>query len=283
MIEKYENEYKNKDWSEVGNDEQVEEIKSAFLKELDDAEFAMKTYIDINRSLRDVVKDDNKLYDELLKISDIASTYEEKLENINREFVAESVAKPEGFMNFLSPEKLISWLNRWFSSTSTVQIKSVQLLFRKANKALGRATFMTESANRKLFEVKDNLLSWASSKGLSNKELFSYIKKKDANELIDQYSPEFYVQLSKAIASSDITWMKENLDLEGVREELEKEKEKEYTYIKNKGGREGDIEQQAVDVAREQRQADKKFSIENESSLGWYLKDSLRKHPKKDV
>jgi hypothetical protein len=283
LVERYENEYKNKDWSEVGSDEQVEEIKSAFLKELDDAEFAMKTYIDINRSLREVVKDDNDLYNELLKISDTASTYEEKLENINKEFVAESVAKPEGFMNFLSPEKLISWLNRWFSSTSTVQIKSVQLLFRKANKALGRASYMTEDANRKLLEVKERFLSWANSKGLSQKELFSYIKKKDENELIDQYDPEFYKQLSKAIASSDIEWMKENLDLEGVREELEKEKEKEYIYIKNKGGREGDIEQQAVDIAREQRQADRKYNIDNDSSLGWYLRDSLRKHPKKDV
>lgn len=281
LIDKYNNEYKNKDWSSM-DDSQVEKIKSQFLKELDDAEFAIKTYTDINKSLKDIVKDDKDLYDKLLKVADQADDYLDDLQEITKEFVSEAVAKPEGFFKFLSPEKLITKFASLFNSTSTVQVKSVQLLFRKANKAFGRATFMTEEQNAKLLNIKNNFITWAKSKNLSNKELYSYIKKKDKNQLIDQYSPKFYQELSKAIKDGDITWIKNNVDINGLQEEMKKEKEKEYTYIKNKD-REGSDEEEAFRVVEEQRQADKKYNIDNESSLGWYLKDVVRRHPRKDL
>ena len=281
LIEKYNTDYKNRNWA-AEEDTEVERLKSAFLKELDDAEFAIKTYTDINKSVKDIIKDDKTLYDELLKVADQADDYLQDLEEINKEFVSEALAKPEGFRNFLSPEKLITKLQGWFASTSTVQVKSIQLLFRKANKAFGRATFMTEESNAKLLKIKDDFMNWSKAKGLSQKELFSFIKKKDKNELIDQYKPEFYKQLSIAIKNGDISWIKDNVDLSGLQEEMQKQKEKQYEYIKNKV-RDGDVEQQAIEVANERLAADKKYNIDNDSSLGWYLKDIVRRHPKKEL
>jgi hypothetical protein len=280
LIDRYNNTIKNKDWSKMP-DKEVEAAKSAFLKELDDAEFAIKTYTDLNKSLKSVIKDE-KEYNDLLKVADKADEYLEELQEINREFVSQALARDEGFLNFLSPEKLITKFQSWFASTSTVQIKSVQLLFRKANRAFGRATIMTEEANSKLFTIRDNFVNWAKSKGFSQKEQFSIIQKKDKNELIDQYKPEFYKKLDEAIKNGDITWIKDNTDVSALKVEMEKERQKEYEYIKNKV-RDADIEQQAIQIAIEQRQADKKYNIDNDQSLGWYLKNIIRKHPKKET
>jgi hypothetical protein len=280
LIDRYNNEIKNKDWSKLPDD-QVEAAKSAFLKELDDSEFAIKTYTDLNKSLKSIIKDE-KEYNDLLKVADKADEYLEELQEINREFVSQALARNEGFLNFLSPEKLITKFQSWFASTSTVQIKSVQLLFRKANRAFGRATIMTEEANSKLFTIKDNFVNWAKSKGFSQKEQFSIIQKKDKNELIDQYKPEFYKKLDEAIKNGDITWIKDNTDVSALKVEMEKERQKEYEYIKNKV-RDAEIEEQAIQIAAEQRQADKKYNIDNDQSLGWYLKNIIREHPKKET
>jgi len=281
LIAKYEKDYKDTDWSSIDTAES-NPIISKFLGEIDDAEYAIRTYTDINRSLKEIVKDDKDLYEELLKVADDSDEYLDELKEINQEFTANALAKPEGFFNFLSPEKLVSKFNGWFSSTSSLQIKSVQLLYRKANKALGRATFVTEEGNAKLLEIKDDFLNWAKAKGLSQKDQFSFIKKKDKNELIDQYDPKFFKELSKAIKDGDIDWIKNNVDLGGLREDLQKEKEKQYEYIKNKL-RDATPEEAAVQVAKEQRDADKKYNIENDQSLGWYLKNIIRKHPKQDT
>lgn len=280
LIEKYNKEYKGKDWTGL-EDTQVDSIKSGFLRELDEAEFAIRTYIDLNKSLKEVIKDDKDLHDKLVIASNKADEQLDELIEINKEFTAEALAKPEGFFNFLNPEKLITKFASWFTSTSTAQIKSVQLLFRKANKAIGRATFMTEEQNAKLLKIKEDFMSWAKTKNLSQKELFSFIKKKTKNELIDQYDSKFYKDLAKAIRDNDVAWIKDNVEMDALREEMQKQKEKEYTYIQNRI-RDVSDEEAAIQVAAEQRKVDKKYSIENDSSLGWYLKDVIRKHPKKE-
>ena len=276
LVEEYNTKYKGADPTKISEIE-----KSNFLRELNDAEYATRTYSEINKSLRDIVKDDKELYNELLEIADTASDYKDALDKIEQEFVSELTAKEEGFKNFMNPEKLVTKLAGWFSSTSTLQIKSVQLLFRKANKALGKASFSTEEKNTKLLQIKNQFMDWAKSKGLSNKELFSYIKKKDKNELINQYEPKFYQDLARAVKDNDIDWMKDNLDIEAVKESMAKRKEEEYLRIQNRG-RDGSLTEQAAQVEAERRKADRDYSIDNANSFGWYKKDILQKHPKKD-
>lgn len=277
LIKEYETKYKGADPTKISEIE-----KSNFLKELNDAEYATRTYSEINKSLRDIVKDDKELYNELLEIADTASDYKDALDKIEQEFVSELTAKEEGFKNFMNPEKLVTKLAGWFGSTSTLQIKSVQLLFRKANKALGKAAFSTEEKNTKLLNIKDEFMQWAKSKGLSNKDLFSYIKKKDKNQLLNQYEPKFYQDLARAVKDNDVQWMRDNLDIDAVKESMAKRKEEEYKRIENRG-RDGSPEEQAAQVEAERRKADRDYSIENEKSYGWYKKDILQKHPKKNL
>lgn len=276
LVKEYEEKYKGADPTTISEIE-----KSTFLKELNDAEYATRTYAEINKTLRDFVKDDKDLYTDLLEIADKASDYKDALEKIEKEFVSEITAKEEGFKNFLNPEKLVTKLSGWFGSTSTLQIKSVQLLFRKANRALGKASFSTEEKNTKLLQIKEEFMKWAKSKGLSNKQLFSFIKKKDKNELINQYDPKFYQDLTRAVKDNDIEWMKANLDIDAVKESMAKRKEQEYTRISNRG-RDGSLEEQAAQVEAERRKADKDYNIDTASSFGWYKKDILQKHPKKE-
>lgn len=276
LIKEYDSKYKGVDPTTISEIE-----KSTFLKELNDAEYATRTYSEINKVLRDIVKDDKDLYNELLEIADTASDYKDELERVEREFVSEVTAKEEGFKNFLNPEKLVTKLAGWFGSTSTLQIKSVQLLFRKANRALGKASFSTEEKNSKLLQIKEEFMKWAKGKGLSNKQLFSFIKKKDKNELINQYEPKFYQDLARAVKDNDVEWMKDNLDIEAVKESMVKRKEQEYVRIANRL-RDGSPEEQAAQVEAERRKADRDFSVETSSSFGWYKKDILQKHPKKD-
>jgi hypothetical protein len=234
---------------------------------------ALNTYKEIHILLREIADDQTK--NELRDISDSAVINIAEISKINESFVNDIIAKREAVDNLLSPEKIIRGLTKLFSSTSTLQVASIQLLFKKVSKALGRASFATQDESLKLISLRDKYLEWAKSKGYTQKNMFSILKKKDKNQLIDQYKKEFYKELNKAIKDGDVNWIKNNVDESLLNDALEKELEKEIQRIQNKG-RLGD----GTNILRlEIEKAKAKYSIATNTSKGWFLKNIVKNFP----
>jgi hypothetical protein len=274
LLEKYRNLYENPEDVTKFSEEEL----NNFSDEVESVQNAFNSYINIHNLLKDVV-DDTDLRNSLRDISDVASDYISELTEVNKNFVNDVLAKRENFNDVLSPEKIVKGLAKFFSSTSTLQVKTIQLLFKKANMAFGKATIATQVENTKLDKLRDDYLAWAKSKGISQKEFFSMVKKKGSNELINQFKKEFYTEAKKAVRDGDVKWMKDNIDVSQLSEALEKKKNEEIEKVKNKPNRKGTPEQILKDITREISDVERLYSINTDSSKGWFLYDIVKKFP----
>jgi len=274
LFQRYKNLYENPEDVTKFSEEEL----NNFSDEVESIQNAFNSYINIHNLLKDVV-DDADLRNDLRDISDVASDFISELTEINKNFVNDVLAKRENFNDVLSPEKIVKGIAKFFSSTSTLQVKTIQLLFKKANMAFGKATISTQVENAKLDKLRDDYLAWAKSKGISQKEFFAMIKKKDSNELIDQFKKEFYTQAKKAAKDGDVQWVKDNIDVRQFSEALEKKKNEEIEKIKNRPNRRGTPEEILREITREISDVERLYSINTDSSKGWFLYDTIKKFP----
>jgi hypothetical protein len=272
FYKKYETLYKNpQDLSKISEAEM-----DAFSEESEGLIRTLDTYRDVHLLLEDIV--DDQMRSKLRDISDRAGKNIKKITKYSEDFVADVVAKKEKVDDMLAPEKIVKGITKAFASTSTIQVKSIQLLFKKANKAIGRSVMMTQSEAVTLADLREKYTNWASSKGLSQKDFFSIIKKKDKNELVDQYDVEFYKKLKKATRDKDYAWIRDNVDKAVLNEEIQKELAKEIDRIQKKPRLE-EPEVAARIVEFEINNARKLYSIDTETSPGWLMRNIARKAP----
>ena len=272
LIAKYKELYENPADPSAFSEQEI----NLFSEEIESLSNAFNSYIDIHILLEDVV--DGDVRNELRDVADNASKFISKFKIINEDFVRDVIAKREGYENVLSPEKIVKGFAKWFSSTSTLQVKTIQLLFTKANKAFSKAAMATQEESAKLMILRDDYMKWAESKGITQKEFFSMIKKKDSNELIDQYKKEFYTEAKKAIKDGDVQWIKDNIDVVQLEEALEKKKNEEIERIKNLP-RTGAPDKKLREITKEIADVERLYSINTTSSKGWFLYDIIKKFP----
>lgn len=276
IIEEYNTKFKGKDPSQFTNSE-----ISEFAEELDTTQFAISNYVDLYNDLRQIVGDDPDMKEELRNISDDARDFQNDLDEVLDEFTSEIIVKGEGLSGFLSPEKTIKGLAKWFSSTATLQTKAIQALYRKANKAFSFAAMSNQEEISKLETIKNEYQQWAKANGFTGKKLFDIIKKKGSNKLIDEFKPEFYDQLKKHIAEKDSKWVRDNIDKTAYIKHIKEVLQKELDRIENKPRL--DDETSAKDKAREIQRAKDLHDVSTTESLGWLLNNEVRKFPNRET
>jgi len=295
LINNYENNFKDQDAKSLSEKE-----VNDFAKEIADAQFSVSIYTDLYSELKGLLtesEEDEKLKKELRRTSENAKDLENELETILEEFTENIIAKREDIDNFLAPEKVIKGLSKLFSSTATLQSKAVQFLYKKANRAFAYSGMDTLAESKTLDELKDKFEAWAKRKGLSYKNYFDIIKKKDSNELIDEYNPEFYTdvkakikeELKNAPDDRDSSWIRENIDVAAYNEHLKEKLEDEIERIKNKPRLLTSEEAEALsngklpnEVMVEIYRARNLYNTSTTTSAGWFIYDEVKKFPKKD-
>ncbi len=256
---------------------------NAFQEEIETAQDALATYTKLDSELRflflgDLSEEDKKLKEELRDTADDARDLESDLTTVAEEFYDEIIAGSVGVTNLLSPEKIIKGITRFFSSTTTIQLKGVEVLFKKANKAFGLASMDTLTETKRLQDYKEAYDKLAASKGLTIKNYFDLIKKKDSNELIDEFNPEFYKELRTKINDKDYAWIRENVDAQEFKKFLDEKLEEEYKRIDDKA-RVGTDEEINSAIVREKNDAKRKYDASTSESIGWLQYDLVKKFP----
>jgi cytidylate kinase len=256
---------------------------NAFQEEIETAQDALDMYTKLDSELRflftgDLSEEDKKIKEELRDTADDARDLQSDLNTVAEEFADKIIAGSVDVDNLLSPEKIIKGITRFFSSTTTLQLKGVEVLFNKANKAFGLASMDTLTETKKLQALKEAYDKLATSKGLTIKNYFDLIKKKDSNELIDEFNPEFYKELRTRINDKDYAWIRENVDAQEFKKFLDEKLEEEYKRIDDKA-RIGTDEEINSAIVREKNDAKRKYDASTSESIGWLQYDLVKKFP----
>ena len=128
----------------------------------------------------------------------------------------------------------------------------------------------------KLTALKESYDKWASAKGLSLSNYFDILIKKDKNELIDEFDKEFYIQLKQKVASKDVDWILENINVDAYKTYIENkiEEETDRIFSRPKVGTKEEVE---AFVKRELAKVYSKYSLDTKTSNGWLLKNDIKK------
>jgi hypothetical protein len=237
---------------------------------------ALQPYLSIKQLgtlLTDETEENNKLKLELAATRDSVENYISELEDLDETF-------GKAFNNTSStPEKVVKGISKWFSSISTIQIENVQTLYKLANKAFGLANIETLEEVKQLDKLKEEYSKWATAKGVSVRNYFDILMKKDKNELIDQYDKKFYDELKSRIAKKDFDWILDNVNQDLYRARLEELTETEIDYILSKP-RVGTEEEVRASIKRDMAKVYNKYDITNKNSNGWLIYKEVKQFPK---
>lgn len=223
-------------------------------------------------------EEDSKIKESLKEVSENSRELLETLNETYLEFTSEIIAKGEGEENILSPEKAVRGIGRWFSSTVTIQLASMHVLYKKASRALTYSGQDTLNETKKLGILKAAYDKLASSKGWSMKNYFNLIKKKDKNELIDEFNPEFYKTLRKKLKEKDFKWIQENVNVKEYEKLVEDKKAEEIQKIEDRH-REGTETQINAEITKEKLRINLLYNIASPSGPGWLQYKLLIKVP----
>jgi hypothetical protein len=154
-IQKYQENFAGKDPKSFSN----KEIND-FAEELMTAQDALSTYVTLDSDLKSLfvgeLSDEyKKLKEDLRDAADDARSLQSDLSDILDEYTDKIIAGSENVKNILAPEKIIKGITRLWSSTSTIQLKSVELLYKKANKSFALAGFDTMTESKRLLAIKN--------------------------------------------------------------------------------------------------------------------------------
>jgi hypothetical protein len=284
IINKYTTEFKGKD-AKSFDQNQI----SDFAQSLETSLEALETYIDLDTQLdflfegKELTEEDAQLEKDLRKSATEARKFKEQLKKVDKEFTNDIIGGSENVKNLSSSEKIVRGITKFLGNTATIQLKGLETLFKKANKAFAFAGMDTFTEVKKLTALKDEYQKWATSKGLSAKNMFDIIKKKNKNELVDEFNPEFYKELKSAINkdSRDFAWIRDNVDQQAYKEHLEKKKAEEFERIENKP-RVDTQEKNDRDIKIEKQKASDLYNISTPESLGWLLYDEINKFPNRN-
>ena len=273
LMDRYKSDFEGKE-----NDNIPQEKINAFAGMIRVHLEALAPYLDL-KLLRSSIDDSTE---EGLKLKTEINNTLEKVEN----YIADLQDLDETFgtkFNEASTtsEKVVKGISKWFSNMATLQIDNIQSLYKKANRAFGLAEIETLEEVKRLSELKSNYEKWASSKGLSVKNYFDILMKKDKNELIDEFDREFYDELKAKIAKKDYTWVLENIDEQAYREYVEDKIEEETKRILSKP-RVGTIEEAKNQVKKDLAKLYNKYDLKTRTSNGWLIYDEVKKFPRRE-
>lgn len=261
-----------------------EEEISSFTKSLADGMNYIEVYTELEHDLESLIDENleggKELKEALKSVSGNARTSLRTLKSIDTVFTNDIIAGSVDIKDAFKPEKVIKGISRMFSSTATLQIKTIQTLYKKADKQFAFAAFDTRTELNKLERIKNEYTIWANGKGLPKNKLFNILMKEKKNELIDQFERKFYDQIKIKQQEKDYTWLRDNLDADAYKQHLEDKLETEINRIQSKV-RVDTVEKNEQAEAMEISQAKSLYSIEEPTSLGWLLQEA-RGFPRKD-
>ena len=273
LMDRYKSDFEGKDQEDIPQDK-VNAFAGMIRIHLE----ALAPYLDLKQlrfMLNEDTEENRKLKEELRATIERVEDYISDLEELDIEFGTKFNEAST------TTEKVVKGFSKWFSNMATLQVANIQSLYKKANKAFGIAEVETLEEVKKLNLLKEKYDKWASSKGLSMKNYFDILMKKDKNELIDEFDRKFYDDLKIKVAKKDYGWIADNIDTDAYKKHIEEKIEKETKAIVSRP-RVGTVDEVKAIVKKDLAKMYNKYNLETKTSNGWLLAQEIKKFPRKD-
>jgi hypothetical protein len=256
---------------------------SDFSDELRNQQASLTPYLTLNTALGELFEgelapDQKELRTRLRDVVFEAADLMESLKETSAKFGENFLAKREGFDELAKADKVVRGFSWLFLSNALIQTRGMQVFFSKENRALTLAAQEVYNQSIRLKSISEEYLPMAASKGLTRKNFFEPIKKKNTNELIDEYSPEFYDQLKEKIDEGDIDWIKDNVDIDATKAVLQERLDQELNYITDRGNAEGLSEEEL----EKKLDAKRREWDSSDDGSGWYQYHQVKQNPRRD-
>lgn len=280
-IDTYEKEYEGKDPKDFTSVEKQDEISKLSI-EIDTLNKALDNYLELDLDLEFLFENDNSqeskdLKQEVREAVDNARVFKRKLNTTDTKLTTNFIGGTS------SSEKIIRGFTKFFSATSTLQLKSIQALYKKANKVFAYAGMDTLRENKRLTNLKNNYQLWANSKGLTMKNMFDIIQKKDKNELIDQYNPKFYSELKEKIRTKDTKWILNNIDTKEYIQHIKEVKKRELESVNERFNSSLKTNEDEQKRNNEIIKINKLYDTSDLNSSAYLLYNEIKLFPKKEI
>jgi hypothetical protein len=279
----------------VGRDPKsfIDEEINAFSRDILSAETSLKTYTTLDIAVDDLFKGelseaDKDLKSKLEETVRRARFLEEELNQTKIDFSRDFNAMKEDVEDSDKPDPVVRGFYRIFGSGSTLQTTGMSALYRKTNRAFTKAAMDTYDEAVRLKKLKKEYVAAAKAKGLDIKNMFDLIKKKDKNELIDEYDIDFYRTLKKKVNDKDDTdrfnWIRNNIDVPAFNAEMDRLRADDIQHAKDKtinNERIGTEKEIAAEEAREIEKINAKYNTSSPDGAGWLQYKIAKKFPQK--
>ena len=127
LIAEFESVFKCKDPKQFSR-AQKNEFSDKVLSFEDALDVYKKLAVDLKSAFKgELTEEDKELWQDLRETSENANELAADLRSMYEKFSSEIIAASQNVFDFLLPEKVVRGFNRWFSSTSTLQLKSTEL------------------------------------------------------------------------------------------------------------------------------------------------------------
>jgi hypothetical protein len=153
------------------------------------------------------VKREQDLLDGINKYSTTLTTLNEDLNNV-RIRLLNSYGNHFGIKKLEETEKIVSGFNKAFTSTSSAETKSVNLLFKVLNPVWSKLRTLFRNRKETLQNLKYELDVWAKNNGKTFKEAMLFFVDQEKGKLKGKFHADFYKDRSEVLASGDIKRIK---------------------------------------------------------------------------
>lgn len=292
-IEEVKNTYKGPDgkfkafdqFSKAQLDEMLEDFKVQ-VENIDKYTSLYKLFVNLYKT-KDLSKEEEKIKDNLGKLSLHSGVVKEELEAASMEFTAWVAENTTEVKDILTQERPVTGFhNTMLSEISKIQTKGVQVLRALTSRAKNNARINFNEESKKLEKILDTFREYAKGTGLGVRDYFSLITEKNSkgqptNKLVRQYKKEFTTKYEEAVleGKADVEWLADNIDTDKF---IEYAKERMVTIA-------ADISKsiyphrtlEELQKIREDKakEAFAKFDISTPESQGWYH-PALQNFPK---
>lgn len=178
------------------SNEDVEKLSDDFLELGSQQDY----YNNITSELDGILEENSETYKQIMSIQTNINKLLVKFKAA-KESLLEQRAEKENIFGFMSAEKVIKGLNKWFKSLDTYSNKAARLIVTLYDRAVAIAQEDSVAFNAPLLEIVDKINK--SGKG------FSALIQKGSHKLITKFSPDLVNAFSNA--SSKEEWIRENI------------------------------------------------------------------------
>jgi hypothetical protein len=255
-----------------------DDVISEFSDELRNHQVSLTPYLTLNTALGELFEgelapDQKELRTRLRDVVFEAADLMETLKETSAKFGENFLAKREGLDELAKADKVVRGFAWLFNSTALLQTRGIQVFYAKENRSLTLAAQEVVNQAEQLKNIAIEYIPMAKAKGLKN--IFEPIKKKDKNELIDEYNPEFYKQLKENIDEGDIQWVRDNVDIDATKAVLKERLDKELESVTNRGNAEGLSE----DELNKKLDAKRREWDSSDKGSGWLQYQQVKQNP----